>query len=174
MQIQTTTNTIEAYTDGSSVLYGDCRRPGICCEQFGFIGGWATVMKIDDKLMELSDFSTDTTNNRMELTAVIKTLEYFKEPTSLTIYTDSIYVKNGITTWIKNWKINDFRTAARKPVLNKDLWIQLDKLNDFHNVEYKWVKGHNGDPMNERADHLAGMQTKEAKDFIDNLIRSKL
>lgn len=167
MQTQITTNTIEAYTDGSSLACSDVRRSGGCCEEFGFVGGWASVININDEIVELSGYSLDTTNNRMELMGAIKTLEYFKEPTKLTLYTDSIYVKNGITIWIKNWKINAFRTANRKEVLNKDLWQKLDALNQIHNVDYRWVKGHSGNPMNERADKLAGAQTTIAKQILD-------
>jgi len=167
MQIQTTTNTIEAYTDGSSLACSDCRRSGGIWGEFGFVGGWASVININNDIVELSGYSMDTTNNRMELMGAIKTLEYFKEPTKLVIFTDSIYVKNGITIWIKNWKLNAFRTANRKEVLNKDLWMELDRLNQIHDVEYRWVKGHNGDPMNERADKLAGAQTTIAKEIFD-------
>ena len=91
----------------------------------------------------------------MELTAVIKSLELIKRPSSIIITTDSTYVKNGITEWINNWKVKGWKTANKKPVKNKDLWQQLDKLTENHKITWKWVRGHTGHAGNERADELA-------------------
>ena len=96
-----------------------------------------------------------TTNNRMELTAVIRALEALKRPSEALIYTDSEYVRKGITEWVKNWKARGWKTADRKPVKNQDLWEQLDSLAAGHKIEWRWVKGHSGVPGNERVDQLA-------------------
>jgi ribonuclease HI len=96
-----------------------------------------------------------TTNNQMELTATIEALKAILKPSNIALYTDSQYVKNGITSWIFNWKKNGWKTANKKPVANKDLWIELEKYVDFHSVNWFWVKGHSGDHYNEIADELA-------------------
>ncbi len=118
-------------------------------------GGWGVVIYQDGKERELKGGEPATTNNRMELMAAIKALETVPPGTTVTLYTDSQYVKNGVTDWIKGWKRNGWKTAARKPVKNKDLWEPLDALATSREVTWKWVKGHAGDHGNETADRLA-------------------
>ncbi len=133
---------IYIYTDGA------CRgNPGP--------GGWGAILEYREHKKEINGASSLTTNNIMELTAVIKSLELIKRPSSITITTDSTYVKNGITEWINNWKVKGWKTANKKPVKNKDLWQQLDKLTENHKITWKWVRGHTGHAGNERADELA-------------------
>ena len=127
-------------------------------------GGWGAVLICGDYRKEVKGGSLLTTNNIMELTAVIKALELLKNPSSLEITTDSTYVKDGITKWIHNWKEKGWRTSNRKPVKNKDLWIQLDALTKEHSIDWKWVRGHTGHPENEKADELANQG-------IDNLFK---
>lgn len=107
------------------------------------------------KTRELCGGEADTTNNRMELLAAINVLEALERPSAMTVVTDSAYVKNGVTTWIHGWKRNGWRTAARKPVKNVDLWQRLEQASERHDVTWEWVKGHAGHPENERADELA-------------------
>ena len=119
-------------------------------------GGWGVWLRYEDHEKELCGGEPETTNNRMELTAAIKSLEALKKsPSEVALYTDSVYVRDGITSWIHNWKKNGWRTAKKKPVKNDDLWKQLDGLISDHNITWHWVKGHAGDPGNERADMLA-------------------
>jgi len=119
-------------------------------------GGWAAVLKYGDTTKELSGGHAATTNNRMELMAVIKALESLKRPTQGVLYSDSKYFLDALNKgWLKNWKRNGWKTAAKKPVKNRDLWVILDPLLAEHNLELKWVKGHSGDPANERCDELA-------------------
>jgi len=133
---------VELYTDGA------CKgNPGP--------GGWGTVLRFDGSEKELFGGEPNTTNNRMELMAVIRGLQALKRPCVVDVTTDSQYVKNGITQWIHNWKRNGWRTAARKPVKNDDLWRLLDEVVAGHDVSWHWVKGHSGHPENERADALA-------------------
>jgi ribonuclease HI len=133
---------VEIYTDGA------CRgNPGP--------GGWAALLSYGEREKELSGAEPLTTNNRMELTAVIRALEALKRPTELRIFTDSEYVRRGITEWIKSWKTRGWKTADRKPVKNQDLWELLDALAAGHKIEWRWVKGHAGIPGNERVDRLA-------------------
>jgi len=133
---------IYIYTDGA------CRgNPGP--------GGWGAILECDSYKKEINGSSQLTTNNIMELTAVIKSLELVKKTSNIVITTDSTYVKNGITEWIHNWKAKGWRTANKKPVKNKDLWILLDQLSQKHTIEWKWVRGHTGHFGNERADELA-------------------
>jgi len=120
-------------------------------------GGWGALLIYDDHKREIMEGAFETTNNRMELTAAIEALNALKEPCSVTLHTDSTYVKDGITKWIKNWKNNGWRTAAKKPVKNADLWQALDEAVKHHTINWRWVKGHNGDEGNERADDLANM-----------------
>jgi ribonuclease HI len=135
---------IEIYTDGA------CKgNPGP--------GGWGALLIAGEHRKELHGGDSDTTNNRMELMAAIEALKALKRPSSLKLYTDSQYVKNGIQSWIQNWKRNQWRTAAKKPVKNADLWQILDTLNEQHEIEWCWVKGHSGHPGNERADELANI-----------------
>ena len=109
----------------------------------------------EKKITHLSGGLDETTNNQMELTAAIKALEYFKEPEKIAIHTDSKYVMNGIESWINNWKKNGWKTASKKPVKNKELWMALDTVISKHEIEWHWVKGHSGDENNEIADQLA-------------------
>jgi ribonuclease HI len=118
-------------------------------------GGWGAWLKSGEHEKELFGGERLTTNNRMELTAVIEALAVLKTKTQVTIYTDSEYVRNGITTWIHGWKARGWKTADKKPVKNVELWQRLDSLNSSHAVTWRWVKGHSGDPGNERADGLA-------------------
>ncbi len=118
-------------------------------------GGWGAILRYGENEKELSGGAAETTNNRMELSAAIEALRALKRPSRVRIHTDSTYVKDGITKWIVNWKRNGWRTAAKKPVKNVDLWQDLyDALKD-HDVEWHWVKGHAGHSENERADALA-------------------
>jgi ribonuclease HI len=118
-------------------------------------GGWGAILSFGDQEKELMGGEAHTTNNRMELTAAISALEALKRACSVDLHTDSEYVKNGITTWIKSWKKNGWRTADKKPVKNVDLWQRLDAALTNHQVRWHWVKGHAGHTMNERADQLA-------------------
>ena len=135
---------IDIYTDGA------CKgNPGE--------GGWGAILQYKNNIKEISGYQKQTTNNIMELTAVIKSLKTLKRPCSITLTTDSQYVKNGITTWIHNWKKNGWKTANKKPVKNKDLWIILDNEITHHSIQWEWIKGHSGHPQNERADKLANL-----------------
>ncbi|HWW47798.1 MAG TPA: ribonuclease HI [Xanthobacteraceae bacterium] len=118
-------------------------------------GGWGAILRFGDVEKELNGGEKLTTNNRMELLAAISALDALKKPCSVDLYTDSQYVRNGITAWIFNWKKNGWRTADKKPVKNVDLWQQLDAALQRHQVRWHWVKGHAGHPENERADQLA-------------------
>ena len=118
-------------------------------------GGWGAILCAKGVERELSGADPATTNNRMELMAAIAALEALKRPASVTLFTDSAYLKNGITQWLHGWKRNGWRTADRKPVANEDLWRRLDAAAAGHDIEWRWVKGHAGHPMNERADALA-------------------
>jgi ribonuclease HI len=132
------------------VIYAD----GACRGNPG-PGGWGAWLKAGEAERELFGGEKLTTNNRMELTAVIQALAALTRRCTVTVYTDSEYVKNGITTWIHGWKKRGWKTADKKPVKNVELWMRLDELNAGHQVEWRWVKGHAGDPGNERADRLA-------------------
>ena len=118
-------------------------------------GGWGVWMKMGEHERELWGGEVHTTNNRMELTAVIEALAALKRRCTVTLFTDSEYVRNGITTWIHGWKARGWKTADKKPVKNVELWQRLDVLNAGQAVTWRWVKGHSGDPGNERADQLA-------------------
>ena len=132
------------------VIYTD----GACSGNPG-PGGWGAVLSWGGEERTLAGGATETTNNRMELMAAIKALESLKRPCRVVLHTDSVYLKDGITDWIRRWKNNGWRTAARKPVKNVDLWQQLDESLAEHEIEWRWVKGHAGEPGNERADELA-------------------
>lgn len=134
------------------VIYTD----GACSGNPG-PGGWGALLIYADHQKEIMEGAFETTNNRMELTAAIEALKALSEPCTVTLHTDSTYVKDGITKWIGNWKNNGWRTAAKKPVKNADLWKDLDLAVKQHTIEWKWVKGHNGDAGNERADELANI-----------------
>lgn len=118
-------------------------------------GGWGVLMRWNGRERELSGGEAETTNNRMELTAAIEALKALKRPCTVDLYTDSVYVRSGITEWLANWIRNGWRTAAKKPVKNADLWQALDAARQRHDVAWHWVKGHAGHPENERADELA-------------------
>ena len=118
-------------------------------------GGWGAVLKYGETEKDLSGGEPDTTNNRMELMAAIEALSALKRHSRVRLHTDSKYVMDGLTKWIHGWKRNGWKTADKKPVKNADLWQRLDEANQRHQVEWRWVKGHAGDPMNERADALA-------------------
>lgn len=143
------------------VIYSD----GACSGNPG-PGGWGAVLMSGDHRKELNGGETMTTNNRMELLAAISALEALKRRSRVDLYTDSAYVKNGITGWIHGWKRNNWRTAGKKPVKNVELWQRLDDLSRKHDVTWHWVKGHAGIPENERADELArlGMATTNASE----------
>ena len=133
---------VEIYADGA------CRgNPGP--------GGWGALLMFDGREKELSGAESLTTNNRMELTAVIQALEALRRPVKARVYTDSEYVRRGITEWLPAWKARGWRTADKKPVKNQDLWEKLEALAAGHEVEWRWVKGHSGVPGNERVDRLA-------------------
>ncbi|HUG03836.1 MAG TPA: ribonuclease HI [Steroidobacteraceae bacterium] len=141
---------VEIYTDGA------CRgNPGA--------GGWGALLRIGDRERELFGGEPATTNNRMELTAAIRALEALKRRSKVALYTDSQYVRLGITTWLPEWKRRDWRTADRKPVKNQDLWQALDALAAKHDIEWHWVRGHDGHPENERADALANRGIDEMR-----------
>ena len=118
-------------------------------------GGWCVIIKKDDKVNELFGGDLETTNNKMELTAVIRGFENLNRASEVLVKTDSTYVINGITKWLPNWKAKGWINSAKKPVANKDLWKQLEYLISDHKVDWLWVKGHSGDDENERADELA-------------------
>ena len=118
-------------------------------------GGWGAILSFGDREKELKGGEAHTTNNRMELMAAIAALEALKKPCEVDLHTDSQYLRNGIMTWITNWKKNGWRTADKKPVKNMDLWQRLDQALARHNVRWHWVRGHAGDALNERADALA-------------------
>ena len=118
-------------------------------------GGWAAILTSGVKVREMMGGEALTTNNRMELMAAISALEALTRPSEVELHTDSQYVRNGITQWVANWKRNGWRTADKKPVKNEELWRRLDEAAGRHKVDWRWVKGHAGHAMNERADELA-------------------
>ena len=125
-------------------------------------GGWGVVMLCGENRKTLSGAASATTNNRMELTAAIEGLKALTRSCNVCLVTDSIYVKDGITKWITNWKLRNWRTAAGSAVKNQDLWLQLEQELQRHQVEWQWVKGHSGQPENEQADLLAREAIKQA------------
>lgn len=139
---------VEIYTDGA-------------CSGNPGAGGWGALLRYGNIEKELSGGEVNTTNNRMELTAVIEALKALKKPCNIVLYTDSRYVMDGVNEWLPNWKLNGWRTANKKiPVKNIDLWQSLESLIENHNIKWIWVKGHNGHPENERVDKLARDQAK--------------
>ena len=126
-------------------------------------GGWAALLRWQGQEKELSGFDTATTNNRMELMAAIMALESLKRPSRVRLYTDSSYVKDGISKWLPGWQKRGWRTADNQPVKNKDLWQRLDAARASHNVDYIWVRGHDGHAENERVDALARAAIKSKK-----------
>jgi ribonuclease HI len=142
---------VEIYSDGA------CRgNPGP--------GGWGALLRAKGVEKELYGGEADTTNNRMEITAVIRALEALKRPSRVKVYTDSLYVMKGISQWVHDWKRRGWLTADKKPVKNIDLWKELDALAALHEIEWHWVKGHAGHPENERADRLANKGIPPAGD----------
>ena len=136
--------------DNIVVIYTD----GACSGNPG-PGGWGALLHYKGKSKELCGGEAETTNNRMELTAAIEAINSLKRRSVVELHTDSTYVKDGITKWMVGWKKNGWKTAAKKPVKNKDLWLALDDAISQHRIQWKWVKGHAGDPGNEKADELA-------------------
>ena len=133
---------VTIYTDGA------CRgNPGP--------GGWGALLIFGENEKEIFGGEAETTNNRMELCACIEALDQLSRRCQVRVFTDSTYVKDGIQSWLRNWKRNNWKTAAKKPVKNRDLWEKLDQLSARHDIEWRWVKGHAGDVGNERADQLA-------------------
>lgn len=136
---------VTIYTDGA-------------CDPNPGIGGWAAILLFGDAKKEITGGERDSTNNRMEMTAVIEALKQLKEPCAITLITDSEYVKNAFTQgWLQNWLKRGWKTASKQPVKNKDLWEELVKQTDLHQVEWKWVRGHANDELNNRCDELAVM-----------------
>ncbi len=143
----TPARSVELYTDGACL-----GNPGP--------GGWGALLRFNSTEKELSGGEADTTNNRMELLAVIEGLNALTRPCTVEVYTDSQYVQKGITEWISGWKARGWKTAAKKPVKNADLWQALDAAQEPHRVSWHWVKGHAGHPENERVDDLARMEAQ--------------
>lgn len=133
---------IEIYTDGA-------------CSGNPGPGGWGALLRWNGHEKELSGGEGETTNNRMEMMAVIKGLEALKKPSVVKLYTDSKYVQQGVNEWLEGWKARNWKSASKKPVKNQDLWQQIDSLIQAHDVEFIWVKGHAGHEFNERVDKLA-------------------
>ena len=129
-------------------------------------GGWGALLEYDGRRKEIFGGEPQTTNNRMELVAVIRALEALTRAADVEIYTDSQYVKNGIETWIHGWKRNGWKTSDRKDVKNADLWRELDLLAARHNIRWHWVRGHNDNPGNERADELANLGVTLESDVV--------
>jgi ribonuclease HI len=142
--------TIEAFTDGA-------------CKSNPGLGGWGVVLRMGPHEKQLSGAEPATTNNRMEITAAIRALQALKRPSCITIHTDSRYLINGITKWIYDWEKNGWKTAAKKPVLNTDLWQELQQATATHTIKWAWIKGHDGHPENERADQLASAAAEQMK-----------
>ena len=142
-------DTIYIYSDGA------CKgNPGT--------GGWGALLVSNGHRKEICGGEANTTNNRMEMTAVIRALESLKRPSVIEVHTDSQYVQKGISEWMPGWKKRNWHTADGKPVKNQDLWLQLDALSQLHTIQWKWVKGHAGHPENERADALANQGVLQA------------
>jgi len=154
MADQDSSKVVEIYTDGA-------------CSGNPGPGGWGAVLTYDGRERELhGGEASGTTNNRMELMAAIKALESLTRPSVVRLHTDSVYVRSGITSWLNSWKRNGWRTAAKQPVKNEDLWRRLVAALDGHEVSWQWVKGHAGDEGNERADELARLGAEEARSAV--------
>jgi ribonuclease HI len=143
-------NVVEIFTDGA-------------CSGNPGPGGWGALLRFNGTEKEISGFDPATTNNRMEMMAAIAALEGLKRGCRVRLHTDSTYLKDGITQWIKRWKVNGWKTAGRKAVKNADLWLRLDAALARHDIEWKWVRGHTGHPENERADALARAAIEAAR-----------
>lgn len=144
------TDIIDIYTDGA-------------CSGNPGPGGWGAILRAKGQEKELFGGEAQTTNNRMEMMAVIEALRAMKRPVAARVYTDSQYVMKGITEWIQGWKRRGWKTAGKEPVKNEDLWRTLDTLASQHKLEWHWVRGHNGHPENERADELARRGVEQAR-----------
>ena len=144
---------IQIYTDGA-------------CSGNPGVGGWGAILIYNNVKKEIFDGDLDTTNNKMELTAVIKSLESLKEKCEVDLYTDSKYVKDGITQWIYSWKKNNWKNSKKEDVKNKELWQKLDALSKVHKINWFWVKGHGDTELNNRADELARAGIKKVKNSI--------
>ena len=141
------------YTDGA------CRgNPGP--------GGWGALIVLDEEEITLFGGENNTTNNRMEMTAAIEALSYFSESSSIKLTTDSNYLKDGIEKWVLGWKKNGWKTSSKKPVKNRELWIKVDELNQYHDITWCWVKGHSGHAENERVDQAANLAIDSMLDEI--------
>ena len=144
---------VEIYTDGA------CKgNPGV--------GGWGAILRFGEREKEIFGGTANTTNNRMEMTAVIEALRSLSRPCDVIVFTDSSYVQKGISEWIHGWKRNGWKTSDKKPVKNADLWQTLDQLASGHNIEWRWVRGHAGHPENERADQLANRGVEAVLDDV--------
>lgn len=148
-------------TNLSSMKTVTIHTDGACSGNPG-IGGWAAVLEYNKKQKSISGSEAHTTNNRMELQAAIEGLKALAKPCRVFIFTDSIYLRDGISKWIYNWQKNGWRTANKKPVKNQDLWMELIKISEKHHIQWNWLKGHNGNPQNEECDRLA-------REAIDNI-----
>ena len=142
-------NAVEIFTDGA-------------CSGNPGPGGWGAILRWRGEEKEIYGGEPDTTNNRMEMMAAIQALEGLKRATNVVLYTDSTYLRDGVTKWIHGWKRNGWKTAAKKPVKNEDLWRRLDDALADHETDFRWVKGHSGHPENERADELARLGSEAA------------
>jgi ribonuclease HI len=142
MNIAATRKIVEIFTDGA-------------CSGNPGPGGWGAILRYQGVEKELSGYEAHTTNNRMELVAVVRALTALREPCTVIVHTDSRYVRDGITTWMPKWKRNGWRTSTKAPVKNQELWQALENAAQRHQVEWRWVKGHDGHPENERCDALA-------------------
>ncbi len=142
-------NAVEIFTDGA-------------CSGNPGPGGWGAILRWRGEEKEIYGGEPDATNNRMEMMAAIQALEGLKRATNVVLYTDSTYLRDGITKWIHGWKRNGWKTAAKKPVKNEDLWRRLDEALAGHEIDFRWVKGHSGHPENERADELARLGAEAA------------
>ena len=139
------------------IIYTD----GACSGNPG-IGGWGAVLIfLNNEIKEISGGNPYTTNNKMEMQAIIESLKHVKKNYRIKLYTDSLYVKNGITDWIKKWKVNGWKTANKEPVKNLELWLEMSKLAEEREIEWHWVKGHSGHKHNDRADFLARAEIKK-------------
>ena len=152
---QSSQNFITIYTDGA-------------CSGNPGAGGWGAVLLYKEHRKTISGFVAETTNNQMEIKAVIEALKTVKKSSSINIYSDSLYVQNGITKWIFTWKKNNWHNANRKPVKNIELWQELEKETNKHTINWHWVKGHSGDKLNEEADKLAREAVKFNKNKVIN------
>jgi len=142
-------NAVEIFTDGA-------------CSGNPGPGGWGAILRWRGEEKEIYGGEPHTTNNRMEMMAAIQALEGLKRATNVVLYTDSTYLRDGVTKWIHGWKRNGWKTAAKKPVKNEDLWRRLDDALADHEIDFRWVKGHSGHPENERADELARLGSEAA------------